>query len=241
LLATIADGLLNRDKIDALKYVKIWAAVNVFRFLANLVILGIIALPITQAMTKHAGINLAPALIGHIILMVLLLCFAIIFLVFYNFDVIHIVAGAGKLEDAKHFGVPATYTALYLFTSLTSGSLIIMSCLKLMKNKLSKDGIFPYGGLLALSIILLALWDIVVVIGYNTVTRTYTKKDSAAFVTLGVWFQAIVFTLVALLSGSKSLADTAERERMGGVHEEKVEHNGLPESNGTNGTNGAHV
>jgi hypothetical protein len=233
-LAVVAEGLLDCQKVSAFRYARLWGAVTVFRNIANVIILYIVMVPIVSAMTRHAGFHMELSKLGHMILLFFVACFMLIYVVIWDYNLVHSVT-FGKIVD-KNYGIPATYVTLYLVAALTAGSHLMASCFRMFKNKLDRTGIFPFGGLLGLSLILMALWDFVVVFAYGVVTRDYDKKPSSAFVILGLWFQAFVFTFVAAIAMSKALADSAARETGEHAHEEKER---LPETNGH--TNGVQV
>jgi len=231
-LAVVAEGLLDCQKFNALKYAKLWGAVTVFRNIANVIILGIVALPIVTAMTKHAGFHPELSKIAHMIMLFFVACFMLIYVVIWDYNLVHSVT-LQKIVD-KNYGIPATYVTLYLVAALTAGSHLMASCFRMRKQNLDRSGVFPFSGLLAISLILMAMWDFIPVFAYDVVTRDYGKSPSSAFVILGLWFQAFVFTFAACISMSKALADSAARETAEHAHEEKER---LPETNGhANGT-----
>ena len=132
LLATIAEGLSNCQKINPLRYAKVWVAANTFRYLANLLILYLIILPISDRMMKHAAWNHHP-LLGHWILLGLVAIFTVIFVVLWNYNLIHSIT-AEDITDDK-FGVQATFVTLYLVAALYAAGHLVAVRFQSLRNK----------------------------------------------------------------------------------------------------------
>lgn len=131
LLAVIGEGLLDCQKVNSLKYLKIWVAANVFRYFANVIILFIIMFPLVRTLMRHAGFGVKISTIGHMILMGFVAIFMILFVVMWNYNLLHSVT-AQNMTDPK-YGVEATYVTLYLVAALTAAAHIMASIFKARK------------------------------------------------------------------------------------------------------------
>jgi hypothetical protein len=118
LLAVIGEGLFNCQKVNSLKYLKIWVAANVFRYFANVIILFIIMFPLVRTMMRRAGFEVKISTIGHMILFAFVTIFMILFVIMWNYNLIHGVTGQ-KTTDLN-YGVEATYITLYFVAALTA-------------------------------------------------------------------------------------------------------------------------
>jgi len=225
LLTTIAEGLLNSEKVHAIKYLKIWVAANVFREFANVIILGVILLDVVPAVQRYSGLTrINPSRFAHAIYLGFLAVFVLVWEVIWNYDLIHNVKGE-KIVDRKN-GVGATYLTLYLVGALTAASHLLHSHYSAFRSKIPGRSLFLYAHLLAFSIVFFALWEFIPFFAYQVVKRKYTTKASSAFVILGLIFQGAVYALVALIAGSKTLE--AESQRSGIAHDEKASHAANP-------------
>jgi hypothetical protein len=134
LLAVIAEGLFDCEKVNSLKYLKVWVVGNVFRYFANVIILYIILFPLVNRMMKHARWEGHP-IIGHWILMAFVSIFMLLFVIMWNYNLIHGVTGQ-KTTDSK-YGIEATYITLYLVAALYTAGHLLSSRIQIMKIKAS--------------------------------------------------------------------------------------------------------
>jgi len=141
LIALVADSFLNCLRISDLKYMKIYAAVNVFRVIAELIMLGIVALSVVPAMMNHAGFTTKIAQLGQIVLFTFVCLFAFIHVIFWDYNNIHTITGE-KIVDPKT-GVTATFVTLYFVSALTAAAHIFGSCLKIKRSNRSLKVTFP--------------------------------------------------------------------------------------------------
>jgi len=126
LLAVIGEGLFDCQKINSLKYLKVWVAANVFRYFANVIILFIIMFPLVRTMMRHAGFEVKLSTIGHMILFSFVTIFMILFVIMWNYNLIHSVTGQKRTDP--NYGVEATYVTLYFVAALTTAAYIVASC-----------------------------------------------------------------------------------------------------------------
>ncbi|KAK4450590.1 hypothetical protein QBC34DRAFT_402909 [Podospora aff. communis PSN243] len=209
LLATIAEGLSNCQKINPLRYVKIWVAANTFRYLANLLILYLIILPVSDRMMKHAAWNHHP-LLGHWILLALVAIFALIFVVMWNYNLIHSITGE-KITDTE-FGAQATFVTLYLVAALYAAGHLVAARFRSLRNKAGQKGLLPWCPMLAVGLVGYAFRDFSVIFAFYVVRRGYTTTASTVFVVLGLVFQAVVFLSLPFLAAAPALEEEpAER------------------------------
>ncbi|KAK1754445.1 hypothetical protein QBC47DRAFT_383941 [Echria macrotheca] len=209
LLQVIAEGLLNCQKAGSLDYVKVWTAANVFRYMANVIMLYIVILPISDRMLKHAGWTAHP-LVGHWIIMAFVSIFALLFVVMWNYNLIHSVTGEETTDP--NFGVEATYVTLYLVAALYAAGHLMVSRLKLIRTHGNQQGLVPWCPLLPIGLVGYALMDFIVIFAFYIVPREYTTGASATFVILALFFQALVFVSVPFIATSKALEEVgAER------------------------------
>lgn len=228
LIGLIADSFLNCLRISDLKYMKIYVAANIFRILAEIIMLGIVALNVTPVMMKHAGFKTNLAQVGQSLLFALVCLFGFIHAIFWNYNNIHAITGE-KIVDPKT-GVTATFVTLYFVSTLTAVVHIFASCLKSKRSNRSLQGIFPYAGLLAFSLLIFAIVEMIVVFGYYIDTRLWTKSTSAGYGIVSLFFQACVFGLICMLAKSPAL----ERDEAG--HDEKTKLSNNRDSMATIGT-----
>jgi hypothetical protein len=132
LLAVIAEGLFDCQKVNSLKYLKIWVAANVFRYFANVIILYIILFPLVERMMKWAHFENHPT-IGHTILMAFVTVFMLLFVIMWNYNLLHNVTGE-KTTD-PNYGVEATYVTLYFVTALYAAGHLVASRLQAWRIK----------------------------------------------------------------------------------------------------------
>lgn len=238
LLAVIAEGLFNCQKIGSLTYLKVWVAANVFRYLANIIILYIILFPVTDRIMKQARWQCHPG-IGHWIAMAFVSIFMVLFVVMWNYNLIHGVTGE-ETTDPK-YGVEATYVTLYLVAALYAAGHIIPARIQAARIKASsqvRDGIIhslllrcvtnqylqgmiPWCPMLLIGLVGYALMDFIRIFAFYVVEREYTQSASITFLILGLFFQAFMYLGVAMLAGSKAL----EIEELD-PHEQKALHEG---------------
>lgn len=204
LLAVIAEGLSNCQRIDKLDYAKIWVAANVFRYLANVIILIIVIVPLSDRMMKHASWNTHP-LLGHWILMAFVSIFMVLFVIMWNYNLIHSVT-AEDTTDPK-FGVEATYVTLYLVAALYAGAHLMAARFRSLANKASQKGLLPWCPMLAISLEGYAFRDFLVIFAFYIVDREYTVAASTTFVILGLVFQALMFLALPFLASAPALED----------------------------------
>jgi hypothetical protein len=217
LLAVIGDGLLDCQKVGSVKYLKIWVAANVFRNLANVIILYIIMLPLADRMMKYARWKDHP-LVGHWILMAFVSIFMLLFVVMWNYNLIR--DATGKDTTDPKFGVEATYVTLYLVAALYAAGHLAAARIEGMRIKASQEGMIPGCPLLLFGLVGYALMDFIVIFAFYVVSRDYTEAASSTFVVLGLFFQAFMYTGLPLLASCKAL-ETEEAERLGSAHEQQ--------------------
>ena len=121
----IGEGLFDCQKVNSLKYLKVWVAANVFRYIANVIILFIIIFPLATTMMKHAGFPSKIPKMYHLIIMTFVSIFALLFVIMWNYNLIHSVTGQ-KTTD-PNYGVEATYVTLYLVAALTAAAHMMAS------------------------------------------------------------------------------------------------------------------
>lgn len=80
---------------------------------------------------RHAGFEVKIPTIGHMILMGFVTIFMLLFVIMWNYNLIHSVTGQ-KTTDPK-YGVEATYVTLYFVTALTAAAHMAASCFETRK------------------------------------------------------------------------------------------------------------
>jgi hypothetical protein len=133
-LAVIAEGLFDCEKVNSLKYLKLWVAGNIFHYFANVIILYIILFPLVNRMMKHARWEGHP-IIGHWILIAFVSIFMFLFVIMWNYNLIHGVTGQ-KTTDPK-YGIEATYVTLYFVAALYTAGHVMSSRVQAMRIKVS--------------------------------------------------------------------------------------------------------
>jgi hypothetical protein len=97
-------------------------------------ILYIILFPFVSRMMKHAQWEGHP-IIGHWILMAFVSMFMLLFVIMWNYNLIHGVTGQ-KTTDPK-YGIEATYVTLYFVAALYTAGHLVSSRIQAMRIKAS--------------------------------------------------------------------------------------------------------
>ena len=139
---TADEALLGCLKLDTLKYVKIFAAVNVCQEIANILILFVVMFPLTSSIMRHASLTGRYFFPARSFLLSSASIFAVLYVIIWDYDLIHSVTREKQVD--KSFGVAATYYTLYLVSAVSAAVLILWSCLKMHKGKISRKVRIPF-------------------------------------------------------------------------------------------------
>lgn len=120
-------------------YLQVYAAANVFRYIASIILLGIVILPVTIALRKQAGYDTRLVKVVHSIVLALVAVFGIVQVTMWDYNNIVTFTGGKRIERKAADALLATYFMLYFVAALAGGANIVTSCLAMRRKDIPKS------------------------------------------------------------------------------------------------------